>query len=398
MRLRWTLPFTIVRAVVAVAGCASEAPPSAERGGGDAPVVVGPSSRDPGPPPVDGGVAQPSSEAEAGAGGPLAPFHLIGRVDRRDPAGPRFGWPGTEIRARIEGTGLSLRLADTGTSHYDVSIDGMSPALLVVSGPEQTYEVASGLAPGVHDVVVTKRTETVVGVTQLLGIEPAPGGRLVPTPSWTGRRIEIVGDSISCGYGVLGIGPACQFTPATESEPLAWGALASRSLSAMHTSVAFSGLGVWRNYGGDPSDTMPARYSRALANDPSSLWDHSFVPDVVVVNLGTNDFTGGQGDPGPSFESAYAAFLGELRAVHPSAPIVAVTSPMLSEPNRTILRGYVEDAIAARAAAGDTNVTLLDIEEQHETDGYGCDYHPSAAKQQAMAAALTAHLWAVMRW
>lgn len=340
----------------------------------------------------------PSAAADAGPAAALAPFHVIGRVDRRDPAGPRFGWPGTEIRARFAGTGLSLVLADTAESHYDVAIDGGPPALLVVSGAAQAYPIARGLAPGVHDVVVTKRTETNVGITQLLGVVPDAGGALVPSPAWSARRIEIVGDSIACGYGVLGTEATCHFTRATESEPQAWGALAAKALAAEHTTIAFSGLGVSRNYGGDPSDTMPMRYGRALATDETSTWDHSFVPGVVVVALGTNDFTGGQGDPGPAFEAAYAAFLAQLRAVHPNAAIVAVTSPMLSEPSRTLLRGYVEGAIAARAAAGDTDVTLVDVDEQKEADGYGCDYHPSAATQKAIAAKVVARVKALTGW
>lgn len=394
VRFAEVVAFTLVTAL----GCSSAATTPLAPEDAGAPRSVAPIQHDAAPPDDDGGAILASKDAGVDAAEPLAPFHLVGRVDRRDPAGPRFGWPGTEIRARFSGTGLSLHLADSGASYYDVSIDAAPPTALVVSGPAQVYEVAAGLAPGVHDVVVTKRTETLLGVTQLLGIVPAPGGALVPTPVWSGRRIEIVGDSISCGYGVLGTEATCRFSASTESEPHAWGALSAKALSAMHTTIAFSGLGVSRNYGRDPSDTMPERYGRALAGDPSSTWDHSFAPDVVVVSLGTNDFTGGQGDPGPTFQSKYEAFLGALRAIHPKAPIVAVTSPMLSEPNRTILRGYVEGAIAARAATGDANLTMLDIDEQHESDGYGCDYHPSAAKQAQMAATLTAHLKTLMGW
>ncbi|HVM69000.1 MAG TPA: SGNH/GDSL hydrolase family protein, partial [Gaiellaceae bacterium] len=162
--------------------------------------------------------------------------------------------------------------------------------------------------------------------------------------------------------------------------------------------IAVSGLGVTRNYGGQTTGTMPSRYGRALADDPTSTWDHAFVPDVVVVNLGTNDFAGGQGDPGPGFESTYAAFLATLRATHPHAHLVAATSPMLSEPSRTRLRVYLQAAIATRAAAGDVDVSLLDVDEQAQADGYGCDYHPSRATQEKMAAKLAAHLRRVMQW
>lgn len=348
------------------------------------------------------GAAGGSSDGAAAdpAAGPIVPvdlaaLHVIGRVDTRDPAGSRFGWPGTELRARFSGPGLALVFADTGTSHYDVSIDGAAPVLLVVTGDAKTYAVAAGLAPGLHDLVLTKRTETITGVTQLLGVV----GTLVPTPAPSGRRMELIGDSITCGFGVLGADETCPFSASTQSEPLAWGGLAAKQLGAMHTVVAFSGLGVTRNYGGDTTETMPDRYDRALANDPSSVWDHQgFVPDVIVVSLGTNDFSGGKGDPGGSFEEAYEGFLAGLRAKHPGARIVATTSPMLSNTNREKLHDYIANAVAARAAAGDTKLTMLDIAEQDEADGYGCSWHPSLKTQKKMAVRVAAHVKVVAGW
>lgn len=328
----------------------------------------------------------------------VAPLHIIGRVDRRDPAGPRFGWPGTQLRASFVGTGLSLDLADTGASHYDVSVDGGPPSLLIVSGGRKTYEVARDLGAREHSLVLTKRTETLVGVTQLLGIAPRAGGALLETPAPSGRRMELIGDSITCGFGVLGGDASCPFTAATESEPLAWGALAARRLAAIHTTTAVSGIGVFRNYGGATVGTMPEVYRRAIANDPSSAWDHSFVPDVIVVGLATNDFSGGQGDPGVAFQSTYVTFLTALRSTHPNAHIVVATSPMLSGANRTWLRAYLDAAVAERFAAGESRLTLLDIDEQDSDDGLGCQYHPSTTTQERMAEKLASHVRPLMGW
>ena len=274
------------------------------------------------------------ADADGGVSVAVAPFHIVGRIDTRDAAGPSFGWSATEIRARFSGASLSVVLRDTGASYYDVSIDGGTPTPLLVTGGAQPYDVATGLAPGEHDVILTKRTETTTGVTQLLGFV----GTLVPTPVPAGRRIELVGDSITCGYGVLGPNETCSFSASTESEPLAWGALAAGQLAALHMVTAVSGRGVIRNYGGDTANTMPELYDRALADDASSTWDqHAFEPDVIVVNLGTNDFAGGKGDPGPGFQVTYTSFLATLRARHPQAHIVAATSPMVSNDDRTKL-------------------------------------------------------------
>jgi lysophospholipase L1-like esterase len=282
-------------------------------------------------------------------------------------------------------------------SHWDVAVDGALQAPLVVTGDTHPYVVATG--PGTHDVVLTKRTETSLGVTTFHGIEPLPGASLVPSPAPNGRRIEFVGDSITCGYGVLGADATCTFSADTESEPSAWASLASKALGALHTSVCWSGLGVYRNFDGQTTDTMPERYGRAIGDEAESAWPPtSFEPDAVVVGLGTNDFAGGKGDPGQVFTDTYAAFLATVRAAHPASAIVLATSPMLSTPNHELHRARLVAAMEMRAAAGDTNLSLLDIPAQDEADGLGCGFHPSKITQQKMATMLVAHLKQTLGW
>ena len=341
----------------------------------------------------DAGGAERAKAPEASRA--VASFHIVGRFDTRDPTGPRLGWAGTEIRARFSGSDLEVELGDTGISHYDVTVDGGPPRFLAVTGPRRTYDLASGLGPGTHEVVLTKRTETFAGVTQLFGFL----GDLIPTEAPSGRRIELIGDSITCGFGVLGPDATCDFSPDTQSEPMAWGALAAKQLGALRMVTAVSGMGVLRNFDGSTTDTMPERYDRSLADDPTSTWTHDvFEPDVVVVNLGTNDFAGGKGDPGPDFQLAYTKLLTDVRARHAGAWIVAATSPMLGLENGTKLRSYVEGAIAARVAAGDTKLSLLQIGTQSELDGYGCGYHPSITTHQKMAMLLVDHVKKQMAW
>lgn len=364
----------------------------------------------------DGGTqgADVSIAKEAASDGDVvatAPFHVIGRVDRRDATGPRFSWSGTTIKAKFKGTGVTARIRDTGNDFFDVVIDGAAPKLLRVSAAEEVYELATGLTAGEHDIAITKRTEAFFGTAQLLALEPKDGA-LVPTPAPSGRRIEMIGDSITCGYGVLGASFDCvfpdggnkDFSPETESEASAWGALASKELGALRSIVAWSGIGVYRDGGGGTGDQMPVRYDRALADDPGSTWDHSLAPhpDVIVVNLGTNDFA--TGDPGAAFQTAYNAFLKDLRTKHPDAYIVVATSPMLTdsfpegEQRRTKSIAALNAIVAARKNEGDAKIGLLELDEQLDTDGLGCDYHPSSITQQKMAAKLVAFVKSALNW
>lgn len=344
---------------------------------------------------TDAPVVVTDKDADSAPPVSLEPYRIVGRFDSRDPAGPRFGWPGTQVIARFTGDTISVDLADTtGEDQFDVSIDGKEPTLLDVDQQEKkTYELAKGLGAGEHTLVLTKRTESSVGETQLVKINAT----LVGTPPPPSRRIEMVGDSITAGYGVLGADETCGFSPETEDEPLAWGALAAKELNAVHASIAWSGIGVYEDDEDNRTNQMPERYKRALATDPASTWTASlFEPDVIVIGLGTNDFAGDP--PGDSFGAKMTEFVAAVRAAHPSSNIVLATSPMLEDQNKADQKKAFEATIQARKTAGDTKVTLLDIDTTTEAEGFGCDYHPSKATQSRMSKALVAHVKPLTGW
>jgi lysophospholipase L1-like esterase len=327
-----------------------------------------------------GGDAE-SSDARSAA---VEDVHRIGRFDADD----RFAWPGSAVAARFEGTAISARLDDGGQDWFSIEVDGQALAPLQTAAGENDYVLASGLADGAHDLVVTRRTESFFGPSRFLELS---GAVLVPTEP-PDRLIEFIGDSITCGYGVLGQGPGCSFSAETESETDAWGALTARALGAAHTAIAYSGKGVVRNFGGDTSDTMPVLFGRTFADDPASTWDFSFAPDVVVINLGTNDFS--TGDPGTAFEDGLLAFVEAIRGRYPGAPILLATSPMLGGDAHEQHRAHLQAVIDA---AGD-GVRLVDIAEQDAADGLGCDFHPSQVTQQKMADALVPIIQEVTGW
>jgi lysophospholipase L1-like esterase len=370
-------------------GCSSEeagAPGVSDASSEDAPAA----SDDAASPDAD----EREPEASPPDAGPTAALHFVGRFDTTDPKGPRFAWPASAIYTRFSGTGASIKLHDPGTNFFDVSIDGAGPTLLKTSSASDTYPLATGLSDGEHAVSIVRRTESFVGIVQFFDVTSTEGRPLVPTPFPFARAIEVIGDSISCGYGVLGASATCSFSDDTEDEELAYGGLAAKALNAAHTAIAYSGIGVYRNYGGDTTNTMQDRWTRTFADDAKSTWDFHVIPDVVVVNLGTNDFA--KGDPGQPFQGAYLAFLKAIRARYPNAPILGALSPMLAGTSRTSARTYIESAIAA---AADPKITYFEFDVQDGTnDGFGCDYHPSQTTQKKMSDKLVPAIKAVMGW
>lgn len=353
--------------------------------------------KDGGAPTDAGGTVTTTPDADAAPVVSLEPYRIVGRFDSRDAAGPRFGWPGTQVIAKFTGDKISVDLGDTsGEDQFDVSIDGKDPTLLKVDSKEKkTYELASGLAAGEHTLVLTKRTESSVGETQLFKINATLSG----TPPPAARRIEMIGDSITAGYGVLGADSSCTFSADTEDESFAWGALTAKELGAVHTAIAWSGIGLVQNFEGETTEEMPDKYGRALGTDPASTWTPSqFEPDVIVLALGTNDL-GGQGtDPGDAFQTKLVAFLATIRTAHHDSNIVLATSPMLDGDKKAEQKKFFQGALDARKLAGDAKITLLDIDTITDAEGFGCDFHPSKTTQARMSKALVPHIKMLTGW
>lgn len=314
----------------------------------------------------------------------VEPVHFYGRWD-----GMSAGWPGATIAARFSGTQLSATFDASGNDWIEITIDGVVRAPLHLAAGTHAVTVATGLAAGEHEIELAKRTESFFGKLRFDGFT---GATIIPSARAT-RFVELIGDSITAGYGVLGAHP-CSFDASTEAEPHAWGAFAARELGAARTSLAYSGVGMARNNDGSTTNTMPTRYGRTFADNATPAWTWSTTPDVVVIGLGTNDYA--SGDPGQAYEDAYVAFVrDQVRAHAPAAPVLLATSAMMGGTPRAQMRARL-DAVVARLA--DPKVSVVEIPEQLASDGYGCDYHPNEISQHKMATALVPAIRAVTGW
>ncbi|KAM0415668.1 hypothetical protein ACHAPT_013395 [Fusarium lateritium] len=83
----------------------------------------------------------------------------------------------------------------------------------------------------------------------------ASDGTLISTAALK-RKIEIIGDSISVGYGLDGVLP-CTDSAVIQNNGKTYGALAARALDANYSVVAWSGKGLIRNYASNPPDSQP---------------------------------------------------------------------------------------------------------------------------------------------
>jgi hypothetical protein len=341
-----------------------------------------------------GGAA--GSGGAGGTGVVAAGVRWVGRVDLTDAQRPRFSWSGTGFVARFSGTSLAIQINSSGAFIFKRVVDGTPGAAFTIPAGQQTANVVTGLAAGTHTVELYRQTEGSQGDSQLLGLTVG-GGALMAPPSPPARLIELVGDSISCGYGTLGTLSDSDCFP-TESHWDTYGAVAARALGAEIHTIAMSGQGAYRNYGGDMTNTLPMVYTRALTNDATPAWDFRTQAQAVIVNLGTNDISNGKGDPGTPFETAYTGLLASARAKYPGALIVCIIGPLLSGTDLSTIQGHIRASVNARIAAGDHNVEFFDQIAPQTSDKAACQYHPNPAENQIMADQIAAELRARLGW
>lgn len=331
----------------------------------------------------------------------------MGRVDCSDPSAPSFAFPGVSIRTRFEGGALDMLFDDNGsgarTNYYNIVIDGGAPVVLEMIPGENRYALARNLSDGEHTVEVFKRVESNgnAGRGAFLGFRIPAGTDLSPvTPK--PYRLEAVGNSITCGYGneVSVTDPDnYKYTTQNSNAYNAWTAIAARDLNAEYLAVAYSGRGVYRNYSGGSGETLPEMYLDTLPDDPDAApWEVTrFTPDVLVINLGTNDFSPGideaaLDEASQTYELAMLAFVETLRGYYPDAAIILSVGTMLSNSYPSGYNAFtrVTDSltavVATRAAAGDPKVHLLELGMQ--SSPYGEDWHPTVATHMDMAGKL----------
>jgi lysophospholipase L1-like esterase len=219
-------------------------------------------------------------------------------------------------------------------------------------------------------------------------------------------KLEFIGDSITCGYGVDGtLGD--KFSTSNEDATKAYAYLTAAELDADYSLVSFSGYGIVSGYtNGDKveSQQLPKYYDYignsygtfALGKKASETeWDFTqYTPDVVVINLGTNDasYTKGDGARCEEYIEGYYDFLGTIRSKYPDAIIVCTLGLMGQD-----LYPQIEEAVDRYTADNsDENVYAFCLDVQDYANGYAVDYHPTYESHQHAADQLSEAITAIL--
>lgn len=272
-------------------------------------------------------------------------IHVLGRADVRADA-LAFDWTDSGVFFRFRGKALRFRFDAPGLNqslYVQIRVDGRwTRAYVSADSTTVTVEAAED---GDHRVSCVRINEVLDGIPLVMrditidGDSPA----LLPKPTLPDRRMLFVGDSITCGYGLLTRGEGNGFKTVEEDGAHTYAALTADHFGAEAHFICISGRGIARNCDNFEAPRIPDFFEYTTVSNPTP-WDHTaFVPDILVINAGTND-TAGEADPvsEEDFKAAVTAYIRRLREAYPTTPLLWVYG-MMGDP----LHNALQQAITA---------------------------------------------------
>jgi len=313
-----------------------------------------------------------------------ARLHIGGRVVVDAHKSVTLQWPGVYFEGTFEGDRLMISADDT--NQYKVFVDGKLIGTLSRSAQAQTFK---GLGKTHHRLRIEKISESQSKAATFSDITAKglkPGAPRA-------RQIEFIGDSFTVGYGNTSDKRECNEDEvwATTDTSQAFGPLTARHYDADYQINAFSGRGIVRNYNGFIGDTLPRLYPYALYDGKSAYHDAKWQPQIIVIGLGTNDFSTPlnatdkwktREDLRADYRATYVAFVRQLRARNPQAQFILMASDQADGE----IRAQVSEVAQTLTSDGETRLSTLFFSG---LDYGGCHSHPSLADDRKLMGLLT---------
>lgn len=320
-------------------------------------------------------------------------------------SGVEFTMKGTSASVTLAGD--SSISAEENRARFAAYVDGRRVADEMIVEPEQTIEIFNSDEEKEVTVTLIKLSEAAQSTVGIKSINVTSVGDIAPTAE-KALKIEFIGDSITCGYGVDDEDRNHHFSTATEDATKAYAYKTAQLLDADYSLVSYSGHGIVSGYTtqgkkvvAQQVPNMYEQFARSYGSyngfSVSSVdWDFSqFVPDFIVINLGTNDasYTGRDETLIREYIDAYVKFLGKVRGDNPNAHIICALGVMGQD-----LCNAVETAVSEYSEqSGDKNVSAFKLSMQDgNKNGYAADWHPTAASHDIAAAEMAAEIQRIM--
>ncbi len=335
-------------------------------------------------------------------------------------------WTGSALELNAKGSELWLEVE----ADYDMYENWIS--IIINGAPVSRLMITAGrywicVFRGMNESVV--KNVRIVKDVQAMSYDPEAklqihavkfDGEFLPIEEKS-FRIEFIGDSITSGEGIIGAKPEEDWIPMWFSAVDNYAAITAANLNADYRVISQCGWGVLTAWDNNPYNNIPSIYEKicgplkgemnealgALRENDFSSWQ----PDIVVINLGTNDSAAFQSpewrddttgethkqrlnedgsfrkEDLKAFENAVVRFLFKLRGNNPKAQLVWAYGMMGNLLMPSLYRAVDE----YQKSTGDKKVSVFHLPDTTD-ETIGARWHPGKLAHEKAAKELTDYL------
>lgn len=269
---------------------------------------------------------------------------------------------------------VKLNLSCTADTYFSVYVDGVKMQERYLIKPEDSaITLANFEEGGEHTIRILKQTEARHSLSVLKSLEMT--GYWLDAPKDNPYYIEFIGDSISCGWGNLATGSitdVAQYADGTQ----AFAYLTAEKLGTDFSVIGCGGIGILTT-GYVPVVEADFYTKQSYYRSATETYTPTRIPDVVVINLGTNDQN--YNVNGTQFKQKVTELINLVRQTYGTNVPIVWCYNMMSE-------GMIAEA--QQAIAGMSNVYVCQL-TRNRNGGSG---HPDIAGHQTAAEELTAFI------
>lgn len=265
------------------------------------------------------------------------------------------------------------------------------------------YDLWQGKA-GEHTVRIVKVSENSRGKLGILTL--ACDGEILDAPKEKKPTMEIIGDSITCGFGDESGDNSPEFLCCEENGWMTYGAIAARELGYEWSQICVSGISASQPE--HPMFPMPGMneiyhltdqlYDERRGVEPAA-WDfENHHTNIVILNLGTNDVNPIRFAPSfkntaameTYFQKRYREFVEDIRRRNGKDTFIVCTLGSMDYYLYDRIKAAVEEY---KQATGDERICTFKFGGINMmTEGFGAMAHPSAKTQERMGRELAFRL------
>ena len=294
-----------------------------------------------------------------------------GRIDFTDPEAPVLVYATSFFKVKFTGKTCRLTFENRkawAENSLGIILDGVQGKLILKDSGKVTYDIAEtirtedgrlfpeddffkSLSEGEHELTVFKRQDGGQHYVTFFGFEIEEGAKVIKPAPLPEKKIEVIGDSVSCGEVCEAVDCIASSDPENNegrynNSYYSYSWQVARNLNMELHDTSQGGISLldktgWFN-GPDDFRGVESCYDKLKYNPPlgESGWDYKlWKPDLVILAFGQNDANPKDimkeeydGEAANHWRAEYEAFIKKLRTYYPGVTIVCITTLLMHDP------------------------------------------------------------------